>query len=143
YVDQAGHVRRAADDTRIALLAALGIDASGEAAAREALAAERARSATALPPVRVAGPGAARLVRLGPAWRGMRAWSLEVACESGERIRLGGRRRRGVSSLLRLPRLPLGYHRLRLVWSDGGGCVERAAEQRLIVVPAHCHSIPE
>jgi 4-alpha-glucanotransferase len=138
YVDQLGNVRHTADRTRIALLRAMGVEARTEAAARAALMAERARRAAQIvPPVRVATAAAARRLALGARACDVRAWRVEVRREDGANLRLSGSgRRRSV----RLPRLPLGYHRVRVTLTshDGG---ERLAEQRLIVVPPRCSTL--
>ncbi len=135
YVDQSGRTRRTSDATRLALLAALGIDASREAKAGDALAALRERAAQQmLPAVRVATATAARTLAPHAPRRDMRAWSADVLCEDGSRVRVGGRGDRGA---IALPPLPLGYHRLRLALTSDRGH-ERVAEQRLIVVPPRC-----
>jgi 4-alpha-glucanotransferase len=137
YVDQSGRTRYTPDRARVALLAGLGIDARHEAAAREALAAMRAvRAVRVLAPTRVADESAARVLTAPGALRDACAWTVEVECEDGARRRASGRHQRGDPPSIRLPALPLGYHRLRLTVSAGRG--ERTAEQRLIVVPPHC-----
>jgi 4-alpha-glucanotransferase len=135
YVDLSGRMRHTADRTRVALLHAMGIDARGEAAAREHLQAERARrAAELLPAVRVADTGAARCVAIGGRARAPRAWAVEVTCEDGTSRRASGIRR---GEPIVLPPLPLGYHRLRLSETFGRG-TERVGEQRLVVVPSRC-----
>jgi hypothetical protein len=66
--------------------------------------------------------------------RDVRAWRVEIRREDGVELRLSGRgRRRSVA----LPRLPLGYHRVRVTLTSHAGA-ERVAEQRLILVPPRC-----
>jgi 4-alpha-glucanotransferase len=140
YRDQAGRPRSTSDDTRAALLAAMGIDVPDEPAARAALAVLRAQRGD-LSPVRVADRRAARVVRLGPASRAVQSWTVEVECEDGATLRVAGRRRAAASLRITLPALPLGYHRLRLLTRRGDGR-EQNAEQWLIVVPPHCVTVP-
>lgn len=132
YVDQSGRTRRTSDATRIALLAAMGMEAGREAQARSALEALREQNrAEILPAARVATAAAARTLVPHLQTRAVRTWSIAVRCEDGTTLQATGRR------AIRLPPLPLGYHRLRLaVTTDGGG--ERVAEQRLIIVPPRC-----
>lgn len=131
YVDQSGHTRPTRDETRVALLTAMGIAASSDAEARDSLAEMRAESRLLLvDPVRVSGARAARhlAVRAMPPHR---AWSVEVTGEDGARLRISGR---GARRSITLPRLPLGYHRVRIEIAGQ----DRGAEQRLIIVPASC-----
>lgn len=137
YVDQKGKRCVTSDETRRALLSAMGVDASSEDAARHALnelrSSERRRR---LAPVRVvrADDGAAHIVR-ARASAGSR-WRLEIDLETGESDALSGVWNHETWSDIRVPRtLPLGYHRLRLVVDDRA---ESADEQTLIVVPSRC-----
>jgi 4-alpha-glucanotransferase len=155
YVSQdRADVRFTSDDTRVALLAALGIDASSAAAAGvalQALDAEEAGELIAPAHVVTEGrPGARHLTfRLPEAWRQVPVdWSLEVREENGELHQASGRVRpqsaRNVRHgppvhHLRLPlplELPLGYHTARV--RVCGAQSEREGEQRLIVTPRSC-----
>ncbi len=144
YRDQASVVRETTDRTRGALLAAMGIDASTEAAARREL--ERLADRDARwSPVRVVDRATARSLTLehGPhPWlrHGVAAWELELEEEGGERRHAAGHARRSGASAttLRLPGpLPLGYHRLR-VGLRGSGGQRDLREQLLIVTPGRC-----
>jgi 4-alpha-glucanotransferase len=143
YVDQTGRERRVtSDETRRALLASLGIDASTEDAARAALASIIAEDELSLlPPVRVAqqGDGAAPAfeVRAPAARSNSGPWRLELDFENGDRRVAEGPWRGDAVLRLTLPEdIPLGYHRLRLALSSGGD--EWSGEQTLIVVPRRC-----
>jgi 4-alpha-glucanotransferase len=143
YVDQTGQETRVtSDDTRRALLAALGIDASTGEAAREALAELIAEDESRLlPPVRVMqqrdGSERAFDVR-APASRSRSGpWRVELDLENGDRHLAEGPWRGDALLRLTLPEdLPLGYHRLRLALSSGGE--EWLDEQTLIIVPPRC-----
>jgi len=136
YVDQTGeHTCVTTDETRRALLGAMGVDASSDDAVREALdelrsAAQRRR----LDPVRVVriDDPASRVIPVR-ATAGSR-WRAEIQAESGESVDLSGEWRDvGHVPQIVLPRaLPLGYHRVRLVVD------ESIDEQTLILVPARC-----
>ncbi len=143
YVDQSGIVREASDEVRVALLAAMGLDAASEAGAKRALAElALARRDRLLPPVTVTqrapvtlDVAARSLTRRGEPVE----WQLAVTTEAGERHAASGRSRAGAdgSLRLRLPvRLPLGYHEIRL--GAGGGAARREADQTVIVTPARC-----
>lgn len=136
YLDQAGTRRDTTDATRVALLAAMGLEAGSEHATRESLAQERARHAAARSAVRVVDARHARIVAAPRAARTARWWTVEVTREDGERITAHARTTAGPSSI-RLQALPLGYHRLRITWTDAAGR-EQTAAQRLIVVPRRC-----
>ncbi|HXT16757.1 MAG TPA: 4-alpha-glucanotransferase [Gemmatimonadaceae bacterium] len=142
YVDQTGRETRvASDETRRLLLAAMGLDASSDDAARETLAALDAEERDALiDPVRVVeidGDDARRVRVRAPASRASSGpWRLEVVLENGERAVTEGPWRGDATIELSLPELPLGYHTLRLSMNAGGS--EWSAEQRLIVVPSRC-----
>ena len=141
YLDQTGKERRiTTDESRIAVLAAMGIDASTPARATEALAAIRAESrAELLAPVRVVqcGPGALAAISmpLPAAMRDVR-WSVELIEETGAVHRTEGKLGAGRVTLTFATAPSTGYHSLRLrVTADGR---EHEAEQSLIVVPSHC-----
>ncbi len=113
YIDQTGQLREASDETRAAILEAMGLDAASEDAARRTLAelddSERSRT---LAPVRVVPHGAPLELALG-------SRDAELALEMGDVASLDAAARGA---------LPIGYHTLRA--GDD--------EQRLIVVPPHC-----
>lgn len=147
YTDQTGDETRAtADDTRVAILAAMGLDASSPQAARAALETLEAREwARVLPPVRVVrrdDPSALQIPLHAPAEIGLADWSLEVTTEEGESFERSGRSQPqwdGSLSLgLRGP-LPLGYHTVRVSITSGG--VERSGLQTLVVVPDACPGV--
>ncbi|HUF28686.1 MAG TPA: 4-alpha-glucanotransferase [Gemmatimonadaceae bacterium] len=142
YLDQTGKERRrTSDETRVALLRAMGIDASDESAARASLDAIDARERDRLlAPVRIVRRARQRTLRieimLPDGWSGAVHWELELVEETGEVHRKRGRarpRRDGRMSIA-APRLPaIGYHRLRLRLTAGAD--ERESEQSLIIVP--------
>jgi 4-alpha-glucanotransferase len=144
YLEQTGKVwRETTDETREALLTAMGFDVSSEARAREAvehLATEsRGRP---VEPVRVVQQADARsreaLVSV-PDSAGEIEWEAELELEGGEMHRLSGARTASGGSTLRieLPLIPpLGYHTLRVHLTQGAE--SRTADQSLIVVPSAC-----
>ena len=144
YLDQTGtEKRQASDETRVALLAAMGIEASGDAAARRALEELESRERDRLvAPVRVVPRGAdAGLLRLSgdQGWPASVDWEVEIVTEDGATRREGGRaaRRKDGCFTLGLPSAPdLGYHLLRVQVKAGGRV--RNAEQLRIVVPPSC-----
>ncbi len=150
YVDQTGtETRSTSDETRVAILRAMGIDASTPEAAREALEAIRTREAArVVAPVRVvrrADPDAARVeLKVPEGSAGDAEWRVELVPERGEPRRLAGATQpewNGTVSveLGELP--PEGYHTLRVSVRTGGE--ERAGEQSLVVVPEACPSVAE
>jgi 4-alpha-glucanotransferase len=146
YLDQTGtEWREASDESRVALLAAMGIDASSERAAEDALRALRNEERRELvAPVRViesADETATRHVpaRLASVPNGGARWRLEVTLESGETLTSDGNWPGTGRAELPIPWTgdpPLGYHRLRLVVNSRGR--ERSDEQSLIIVPSRC-----
>lgn len=150
YRDQTGReMRTTSDETRVALLAAMGIDGSTEERAQQALdrIADEER-AELLEPVRVVplrdDTGSIEVaMRVGGA-SGPVEWTLELREEGGGVHRAGGRTTPDGDGRLRvaLPARPeLGYHQLRATTRTGEG--ERSAEQSLIVVPPACPSPEE
>ncbi len=150
YRDLTGKERHTSDAARVALLAAMRIDASTEARAAAALAdlaaagADRVLEPVVVTPqsraILVANAGAGRR-RGGDARRhGTRlAWEATVTTEAGKRHDLGGRSTMGIDGALRLRlpvALPLGYHHVRLAVGDGAR--RREGEQTLIVTPPRC-----
>ncbi len=151
YQPMAGAPRRLTRDaTRELLLAAMGVDASSEAAARRVLSAfEERETGRLLAPVRVEALGTRRAARLPVRWPAAAAarvdWRLELCEESGRRSTLEGRAslagaRPPASLPLPQPEEP-GYHRLRLVLDGGGDC--REAEQRFIACAPRCYEVHE
>ena len=145
YRDQTGaEWRETSDETRVLLLAAMGVDASTEAAAEVALEALRREwGQRALDPARVVEIGSEDLrrvgVRLPEPQRSPVRWTLELEEESGRLHRAEGIAQRGTGYTFEIPLPappPLGYHRLRLALETAGGPL--AAEQSLIVVPRTC-----
>src|SRR6185295_5289398 len=141
YHASTGEWRDTGDETRRAILGALGIDASTDATVEAALVAVHAASkAELVPPVRVVVQGDRSL-----AWFDVRAplppapgsWRLEVDVEGGARQVTEGHWHDDSPLSLQLPAaLPLGYHRLHLTLRAGAR--EWVHEQTLIVVPPRC-----
>jgi 4-alpha-glucanotransferase len=143
YRDQTGKETRAtSDETRVALLAAMGIDASSESAARRALdEMDESARATLLSPVRVlpldSSPDSVDVELQLPGGTSAVDWTIELTTENGEKKTANGRAVPDEDGRARatLPWRPeLGYHRLRATVSGRG----ESAEQSLIVVPPHC-----
>jgi 4-alpha-glucanotransferase len=145
YVDQTGKaLRHTSDETRVRLLAAMGIDASTEERAQDALhELRRAERRQWIDPVRVVRQGSRSLSRVATRVPTIHAdavqWTLELRTEEGMESRWsgttqGGRSRRLALGLPVVP--PLGYHDLTVTFEGGGK--RRSATQRLIVVPSHC-----
>ena len=145
FTDAHGILRRTPDDTKRALLAAMGLEVADEAAAAEALAAlDREEWGRSLPPVHVAFLTASELsIPLSlPAGTGKISWSLRL--EDGREV--GGESSFAALSLvdqhvldgriierrtLTLDRdLPPGYH--SIVVQPGGG------RSTLIISPGRC-----
>ncbi|GAC1516833.1 MAG: 4-alpha-glucanotransferase [Gemmatimonadaceae bacterium] len=152
YVDQSGKERRVtSDEARIALLEVMGMDASTEQRAREALAAlDEEERRELLPPVRVIEAGrasAATSLVLPRHVAGAGEWELTLEEEEGIVHRKTGelaRRHRATTRpsgfAIPLPAdTPPGYHTLRLAIDTPVGAHE--AEQRVIVVPSSCPDI--
>ncbi len=146
YLDQTGtEWRETPAGSRIALLAAMGIDASSDAASERALRALRLEERRELlAPVRVVeltDDTATRhlSVRLASPPNADAQWRLELILESGESGIAEGRWPRGRRAELAIPwpeDPALGYHRLRFHIDTQRR--ERVAEQMLIIVPSRC-----
>lgn len=144
YQDQTGVWRETSDETRRALLEAMGLEAGTEHAAALTLEALRAeRTERPIEPVRVLQEGdpANRLVTVAmPApQREPLRWQLSLVTEEGEEYALEGEAPQGVGHTfaVELPAaLPYGYHTLRVALETAHGPI--AAEQLLIVVPPSC-----
>jgi len=133
YVDQTGETRVTNDETRRALLSAMGVEASTAADLRHALddvrANARRRRLDAVRVVRLDDPTARALsVRASPGL----SWRLEVQSETGEVVERSGVWDEPAFREIVLPELPLGYHRVRLFAG------ESVDEQTLIIVPPRC-----
>ena len=142
YVDQTGRQKRVTtDETRVALLMAMGLDVSSEERADESLAMlRRAERGEVLPPVRVvqqSDPEVSVVTAQLPARAKGGRWALELTTETHQHVRVEGSWV-GVSVLqISLPtNPPLGYHKVRLDLTGAGR--EWRAEQTLIVVPNRC-----
>ncbi len=143
--------RKTSDETRVALLAAMGFDGTSERKAAEALAGlEREERTRILPPVLVARQGGRAaeqaVLRLPDEFSGACGWRLDLRKEDGETSRRTGRiSRRGSSRTVSIPlprRLTPGYHSLRVeVSTPGRG--GQSAEQTLIVTPGKCFTLEE
>lgn len=150
YIDITGRERRrTTDETRVALLADMGFDASEEAAAARSLEIldHRARERL-LDPVQVVRQGDRRppAVTLRSEGRPSQPieWSMELREESGETHRAEGSTLQARRGALRipLPRRPdPGYHTLRVRVTTPQGA--REAEQVLIVAPRTCFTPKE
>ena len=142
YRDQTGReMRTTSDETRVALLAAMKIDASTEERAQQALdQMVEAERAELLEPVRVLplpdGAGQIEVaIGTGGAAHDPVSWALELREEGGRVHRAQGSDAPGDDGRLHvtLPWRPeLGYHQLRATIHTSDG--ERSAEQLLIVV---------
>ena len=146
YLDQTGtEWRETSAASRAALLAAMGIDASTEAAAEAALRALRTEERRELiAPVRVVelsdDSGTRHLsARLASPPNAAARWKLELTLESGDAQSADGPWPPGRRAEIPIPwpdYPALGYHRLRL--TIGTQQRERVAEQTLIIVPSRC-----
>ena len=143
YVDQTGHeTRRTTDDTRRALIAAMGFDASRNAAAADALDALRAEARREhIDRARVVTSNELARDRLAVRPPRSRApdgrWRMDILLETGRLVELEGQwsGRRGFT--IPMPSdLPLGYHTIRIVLSAGRR--EWQDEQALIIAPPSC-----
>ena len=144
YVDQSGNVRVTSDETRIALLAAMGIQASTDTLARSALEElEHRERDQILAPVRVARHGPEANVvraRIPEGWTG--AVGFEIRLTSGkEEVRRTGRDHPAEDGFLTLQLAVSpepGYHTLRVRLHQGSQ--HPGASQMLIVTPHACLS---
>ncbi|MEP6990042.1 MAG: 4-alpha-glucanotransferase [bacterium] len=145
YVDQSGdEMRQTSDETRMRLLAAMGMSADTEGRARRWLRAlRRANRCQWISPVRVVRQRSRHLSRVKVRVPRLDVhevqWQLVLETEEGIRSTWegtfpGGPSRRMDLTLPTVP--PLGYHRLEV--SFRGGDQHHSAQQRLIVVPSRC-----
>lgn len=147
YVGQDGP-KRTTDDTRRALLAAMGLDASDERAAARSLARLAETDEGLLPPSSVvteSARGSSLRVRRPRDLAGALRWRLEIQGEAEEaadvRVLDGAAAARAASIEIALPRLRAGYHRLSLTLEAGPRSAR--GEQLRIVAPARCTSAAE
>ena len=145
YVDQTGReTRYTTDDTRRALLAAMGIDASTDAAAADAFDALRAEARREhIDRVRVVTQSDLvrdRLAVRPPASRTRDGrWQMELQLETGSTIQREGQWTGGRGFTIAVPdEVPPGYHTVRLALHAGRR--EWRDEQTLIVAPPRCVS---
>jgi 4-alpha-glucanotransferase len=137
-----GERRTTSDAAREGLMAAMGLDASSEAAAARALDRLRAEARDALlPAVEVVREGGASARRLACALRGARGrraeWCVAVRAESGaQSVREGSGRVGSRGLALPLPGLPAGYHDVEVEVAVAGGA--RRASQRRVIAPDAC-----
>jgi 4-alpha-glucanotransferase len=146
YLDQTGtEWRQTSNESRVALLSAMGIDASTEAAADTALRALRlAERRELIPPVRVVeftddSPVRHVAARLASPPNATARWRLELTLETGETRSADGVWPEGRFAELSIPwpdYPALGYHQLRLTLDSGKRTT--SAEQTFIVVPSRC-----
>ncbi|HEY9425591.1 MAG TPA: 4-alpha-glucanotransferase [Gemmatimonadaceae bacterium] len=147
YLSQDGsQLRSTSDETRVAILAAMGYDASSEARARALLAewSERAAERVAEPvrvvrerELREAEPGGLRF-RVPESW-GVRAgekveYALAIGVSTRDGAAVAGES--GVFAVALTPPPTPGYYELRITISARGRRSD--ARQRLIVVPERC-----
>lgn len=151
YLDISGKTQRTSDDARVALLAAMGYDASSAAAAARALtdlegqAADRLLEPVNVLPFRAQAELRLRL-RVPPRLRGQKAdYQVTLREEGGAEHRVSGTFRfpsRRQEVTLPIPGPPgLGYHVVELELKASGG--ELTAEQSVIVCPGACVTTTE
>jgi len=150
YQDFRGRPHEVSRDSRIAILGAMGVDASNTQAIDTALHAFEASSwMRTLPPVVVASAGAAPIVPIAmPVDLHAKQINWTLTLEDGQRregvatikdLEIEARAKVDARSFVRcrlpLPQdLPLGYHRVAVALDTG-----LSGEARLIVAPPHCH----
>ncbi len=132
------------DETRVAVLAAMGVESSSEAAARAALARlEEQDRARLLPPVWLAAAGASQLrVPVRVPERGAPRVEAEWIGEDGERredaVRIEGVPGESGHAEIRVPVLPAGYHALVVRGTDGS-----ESRTALLAAPERCHGVSD
>jgi hypothetical protein len=142
YTDLAGVRRDTSDTTRIALLAAMGVDGSTDRAAAEVLdRLDRSRTARLASPVSLLDTETADLrIRLPSGIRGRLDWNVEVITENGDRLCSDGAaivRERQQSLTVDLPSgLGAGYHAAHIDLSAKGAT--GTGETLLVVSPGTC-----
>jgi 4-alpha-glucanotransferase len=144
YLDIEGRVQVASDDSRRAILSALGFDVSSSAAEQEALdGILREDDEELVPPVRVvrqsSSAASAVEVRLPARATGVGSWKLELVLENSERhITEGAYAGTSVLSLSLHVAPPIGYHQIKVYVHSAGD--DWSNEQTLIIVPDQCWS---
>ena len=140
YVDQSGkQTRRTSDETRVRLLHVLGIDASTEESALEALERLEQEDRKPIHPVRVVPLSRARALAISlPRQRGGNSeWALRIEREGGQTSTDQGSTTGNFCDIpLGGAELPLGYHKIQLKVRGGAGDYD--LEQLLIIVPDQC-----
>lgn len=141
-----GETRVTSDATRVALLEAMGFDASSESSTAAALWELDEREARELlAPVRVVVQGARAAQRIPlrlPEGSSARAlWRLELRDEAGEVRRSEGQLGRGRAGLPLPARLDPGYYEVRVVLE--GAEEARVARQQLVIAPRRCVEVTE
>jgi 4-alpha-glucanotransferase len=144
YVDQTGkETRHTSDRTRVALLAAMGIEAGSEVAARRSIerldAEERDALVAPTAVITLGDPSPGMRVRVGATARTVE-WSYSVRDEHGHELVAEGRvpAANGFATIGYPPELPTGYYEVHLrVRSDSAS---REGQQRLIITPDRCPS---
>lgn len=146
YVGYTQQIHPTSTATRVTLLAAMGVDASTNAACRAALAARDARMrAPGIDGVRVLPERSDALrnviLRTPDASTAQLRYRIDLTLESGELFSGEGRLRRpGSVATVPLPvtlPLPPGYHALRVALGDN------QYVQELIVAPRHCPTVQD
>ncbi len=148
YLDQTGRqTRTTSDETRVALLAAMGVDASDERAARAAFQRFQAEEAARmLEPVSVrrSGETPERIEARLPAGAPRRVeWHAVLADEKGESLTFHGEARsESGRAIIVLPtKVEKGYHTVDLSLDIGSRAI--ASQQKLIVVPPRAPSVDD
>ncbi len=142
YIDQTGRDRRVTSDaTRVDLLRAMGIDASSESAAREALERlQREHAERCISAVQVArgGGGSVRAISARLGVSGDVEYRINVTDEDGATRESSGTAGSSNGTVdIAIPGAVLpGYHRVRVELR--AGAIEKKGEQILIVTPARC-----
>lgn len=139
YIDQGGTRRHTSDAARIALLAALGLDAATPEEATVSLAVQSAPPCRVLEACQlVADDAPVRLhARLPDEFHRNTTWKVTLRRESGAEQEWEGKTFRTHHLRVPLPQgLPQGYHRVRLSLHAAGHHHE--VEQTLIVTPSRC-----
>lgn len=146
FIDQQGTTRYTNDETREALLCAMGLDASTEASAGESLQRRIDEASKRLvEPITVSRGRAPThiAVTLPRSWsHGARVeWNLSIQEESGTVHKRASYGSAPDPRALRiaLPKLPLGYHRAFISLRAGGKTLD--GEQLLVVAPRRCPTI--
>lgn len=144
YHDIEGRVQVAGDDSRRAVLTALGFDVSSRTAERDALESMiREELEELVAPVRVVRRSSSTAsivdVRVPVEATSGGSWRITLTLEDGERHDAKGSYDDASALSLELPHeLPIGYHHVRVRVSSGAA--QWSNEQTLIIVPDRCWS---